>query len=83
MIRSNYKNKILNSIVISGWPAVGKTTIATELAKEFGYKHYNGGDVLKMLAAEKGYVGIQKKQKISWKKENQILILILKSIGNW
>ena len=56
MIRSNYKNKILNSIVISGWPAVGKTTIATELAKEFGYKHYNGGDVLKMLAAEKGYV---------------------------
>src|ERR671913_490176 len=56
MIRSNYKNKILNSIVISGWPAVGKTTIATELAKEFGYKHYNGGDVLKMLAAEKGYL---------------------------
>jgi cytidylate kinase len=53
---SNYKNKILNSIVISGWPAVGKTTIATELAKEFGYKHYNGGDVLKMLAAEKGYL---------------------------
>jgi CMP/dCMP kinase len=52
----NYKNKILNSIVISGWPAVGKTTIATELAREFGYKHYNGGDVLKMLAAEKGYV---------------------------
>jgi len=52
----NYKNKILNSIVISGWPAVGKTTIATELAKEFGYKHYNGGDVLKMLAADKGYV---------------------------
>src|ERR687895_1971487 len=52
----NYKNKILNSIVISGWPAVGKTTIATELAREFGYKHYNGGDVLKMLAAEKGYM---------------------------
>ena len=32
MITSNYKNKILNSIVISGWPAVGKTTLATELA---------------------------------------------------
>ena len=56
MITSNYKNKILNSIVISGWPAVGKTTLATELAIEFGYKHYNGGDVLKMLAAEKGYL---------------------------
>ena len=54
MITSNYKNKILNSIVISGWPAVGKTTLATELAIEFGYKHYNGGDILKMLAAEKG-----------------------------
>ena len=56
MITSNYKNKILNSIVISGWPAVGKTTLATELAIEFGYKHYNGGDVLKMLAAENGYL---------------------------
>ena len=43
------------SIVISGWPAVGKTTIAGELAKEFGLSHYNGGDILKMLAAEKGY----------------------------
>lgn len=43
------------SIVISGWPAVGKTTIATELGKEFGLSHYNGGDILKMLAAEKGY----------------------------
>ncbi|MGE0242522.1 MAG: AAA family ATPase [Nitrososphaeraceae archaeon] len=56
MSTSSYKNKILNSIVISGWPAVGKTTIATELAREFGYKHFNGGDVLKMLANEKGYM---------------------------
>jgi len=55
MSTSSYKNKLLNSIVISGWPAVGKTTIATELAREFGYKHFNGGDVLKMLATEKGY----------------------------
>jgi cytidylate kinase len=43
------------SIVISGWPAVGKTTIATELAKEFGLVMYNGGDILKMMASEKGY----------------------------
>jgi CMP/dCMP kinase len=56
MRTSSYKNKILNSIVISGWPAVGKTTIATELAREFDYKHFNGGDVLKMLANEKGYI---------------------------
>ena len=43
------------SIVISGWPAVGKTTIAAKLAEEFGLVLYNGGDILKMLAAEKGY----------------------------
>lgn len=43
------------SIVISGWPAVGKTTIAGELAVEFGLATYNGGDILKMLAHERGY----------------------------
>src|SRR5581483_2603212 len=43
------------SIVISGWPAVGKTTIAGKLAEEFGLTTYNGGDILKILAAEKGY----------------------------
>ena len=43
------------SIVISGWPAVGKTTMAIELAKEFGLKSYSGGDILKMFAENKGY----------------------------
>jgi cytidylate kinase len=43
------------SIVISGWPAVGKTTIARRLAEEFGLSTYNGGDILKMLAADRGY----------------------------
>ena len=43
------------SIVVSGWPAVGKTTLATELAREFDMELYNGGDILKMLAIEKGY----------------------------
>lgn len=48
-------NKLF-SIVISGWPAVGKTTIAYKLAEEFGIAMYNGGDILKMLAEEdKGY----------------------------
>lgn len=42
-------------IVIAGLPAVGKTTIAQELAKEFNFNLYNGGDILKMLANEKGY----------------------------
>src|SRR5215212_9200946 len=49
------KNDIITSIVISGWPAVGKTTMASEIAKEFNFKLYNGGDILKMLAREKGY----------------------------
>jgi cytidylate kinase len=43
------------SVVISGWPAVGKTTIAGKLAEEFSLVMHNGGDILKMLAAEKGY----------------------------
>lgn len=48
-------NKLF-SIVISGWPAVGKTTIAYKLAEEFGIAMYNGGDILKVLAEEdKGY----------------------------
>ncbi|MDQ3998951.1 MAG: cytidylate kinase family protein [Thermoproteota archaeon] len=48
-------NKLF-SIVISGWPAVGKTTIACKLADEFDIVMYNGGDILKMLAEEdKGY----------------------------
>jgi cytidylate kinase len=48
-------NKLF-SIIISGWPAVGKTTIACKLAEEFDIVMYNGGDILKMLAEEdKGY----------------------------
>src|SRR5919112_1752339 len=47
-------NKLF-SIVVSGWPAVGKTTIACKLAEEFGSVMYNGGDILKMLAEDKGY----------------------------
>jgi len=51
---ANCKNK-KTSIVISGWPAVGKTTIAAEIAKEFDFKVYNGGDILKLLAGDRGY----------------------------
>lgn len=43
------------SIVISGWPAVGKTTIAENLAREFNLKLWNGGDILKMMAHDRGY----------------------------
>ncbi|MEJ7640751.1 MAG: AAA family ATPase [Candidatus Nitrosocosmicus sp.] len=47
------KKKI--SVVISGWPAVGKTTIAENIAKDFNLKLWNGGDILKMVAYERGY----------------------------
>jgi CMP/dCMP kinase len=49
------KNSIITSIVFSGWPAVGKTTMASEIAREFKFKLYNGGDILKLLARDKGY----------------------------
>ena len=51
---ANCENK-KTSIVISGWPVVGKTTIAAEIAKEFDFKVYNGGDILKLLAGDRGY----------------------------
>jgi CMP/dCMP kinase len=43
------------SIIVSGWPAVGKTTVAAELAEEFGLNIYNGGDILKKNATNMGY----------------------------
>jgi CMP/dCMP kinase len=55
MAAKKKKNNNNFSIVISGWPAVGKTTVASKLAQEFGLAMYNGGDILKVLAAEKGY----------------------------
>jgi cytidylate kinase len=49
-------NKIQTlSIIVSGWPAVGKTTVAAELADEFGLEIYNGGDILKQIATNMGY----------------------------
>ena len=43
------------SIVISGPPAVGKTTVAKGLAEEFNLKYLSGGDVLKEMAKEQGF----------------------------
>jgi len=44
-----------SSVVISGPAAVGKTTLAKGLAKEFGYSVCNGGDILKNIAKDRGY----------------------------
>ncbi|MDE1829512.1 MAG: cytidylate kinase family protein [Thaumarchaeota archaeon] len=46
---------MLRSVIISGPPAIGKTTIAIGLAKEFSLKYLSGGDVLKELAKEEGF----------------------------
>ena len=43
------------SIVISGPPAVGKTTVAKGLAQEFNLEYLSGGDVLKEMAKEHGF----------------------------
>jgi cytidylate kinase len=46
---------LTKSIVISGPPAVGKTTIAKGLAEEFNLTYISGGDVLKEMAKEQGF----------------------------
>ena len=46
---------MLRSVIISGPPAVGKTTIAKAIAEEFGVTHLSGGDILKELAEEEGF----------------------------
>tara|TARA_Y100000590_G_scaffold96657_1_gene109790 strand:- start:9449 stop:10024 length:576 start_codon:yes stop_codon:yes gene_type:complete len=46
---------LIKSIIISGPPAIGKTTIAKGLAKEFGIEYLSGGDILKELAEEQGF----------------------------
>lgn len=38
------------SVIVSGPPAVGKTTLALALAERFDLRHISGGDVLKELA---------------------------------
>ena len=46
---------MIKSIIISGPPAIGKTTIAKGLAKEFDIEYLSGGDILKDLAGEQGF----------------------------
>ncbi|MDI1496195.1 MAG: Nucleoside/nucleotide kinase [Cenarchaeum symbiont of Oopsacas minuta] len=43
------------SVVVSGPPAVGKTTVAKALGEKFDLKYISGGDVLKDIAFECGF----------------------------
>jgi CMP/dCMP kinase len=45
----------LKAIIISGMPAVGKTTVSRHVAEELDIPMVGGGDVLKEMALEEGY----------------------------
>lgn len=45
----------MKAIIISGMPAVGKTTVSRQVAKALGKPLVGGGDVLKEMAIEEGY----------------------------
>lgn len=45
----------MRSIIISGLPAVGKTTVAMAIAERLSLRHYSGGDILKDMSREYGY----------------------------
>jgi len=46
---------LIKSVIISGPPAIGKTTIAKGIGKEFDLRHLSGGDILKELAQDEGF----------------------------
>ncbi len=46
---------MLRSVIISGPPAIGKTTIAKGLGDKFNLKYLSGGDVLKEMAKDQGF----------------------------
>lgn len=45
----------MKAIIVSGMPAVGKTTVSRLLAHSLGRPIVGGGDVLKEMAVEEGY----------------------------
>ncbi|HUB92660.1 MAG TPA: cytidylate kinase family protein [Candidatus Saccharimonadales bacterium] len=45
----------MEAIVLSGLPAAGKTTVGEILCAKLGFKLIGGGDILKEMAAERGF----------------------------
>lgn len=45
----------MKAVIISGMPAVGKTTVSHKVAEALGAPMIGGGDVLKEMAVEEGY----------------------------
>src|SRR5208283_3397038 len=45
----------MKAIILSGMPAVGKTTVAQILSKRLGVKTIGGGEILREMARERGY----------------------------
>jgi len=45
----------MKALIISGMPAVGKTTVSKQVANELKIPLVGGGDVLKEMAVEEGY----------------------------
>jgi cytidylate kinase len=45
----------MEAIIISGLPAVGKTTVAKMIGRKYRLRVLGGGDVLKEMASESGY----------------------------
>jgi CMP/dCMP kinase len=45
----------VKAIIVSGLPAVGKTTVSRKVARELKKPVVGGGDVLKEMAVEEGY----------------------------
>lgn len=45
----------MKSVIISGMPASGKTTIARRVAEKYRLRYLCGGDILKEMAVSRGY----------------------------
>ncbi len=45
----------MEAIVLSGLPAAGKTTVGEMLCRKLGFKLVGGGDILKEMAADRGF----------------------------